>query len=351
MLMLSRASAAGLVVRVDLSSAAAHEGEVVVHLKGAADSKDVKVHDDGARPDVAAGDEVYSGTVWLDADAYDASLSLGTHLLPGGPVSWDPANVMRDLDMSVAGETLTASSAAQNPNQGGSTGAQDRGTGSNPSARPGGRPPAGATPAPVAAEKDTSNPMLFAGVGLGLLLLSGVAYWTTQGRVGSELAPLPEPGLVGPTTPSLSAGLSVWEIDPEDAADLADALLATLARHRCVVVAADPGYIPAAVFGGPVYRADGCTPAAIKKMVDAADEEAGPRIAVLIRCETDPARLKALVDALHGTGGVVVTGDAGYTPLPIVHCRRGPGRSWSFATAAGEVQAHLGPGGLELVEG
>lgn len=356
----SAADQSGLVVRVDLTAAAAHEGDVVVHLKGEAGVKDIKVFDDGATPDVTAGDGVYSGTTWIDADTFDASLSVGATVLPGGPVSWDPANTARDLNMSVAGQTLTAEAAAPSsgPVVSGSPGPQaDAGSGPTPPAPPDGvsPPPSGATApggAPTAAAKEGSDPMLYIGLGVGLLLMTGLVYTTMRGRRGGELKALPEPGLLGPFTPSLTAGLSVWEVGADDASALADALLATAARHRRVIVAADATYAPAPVFGGPVYRAATTTPAGIQETIEAAEDDGGPPIAVLIHGATDPARLKAIGKILPaGVGALVVTAGAGDTAVPVVRCRRGPDGVWSFVTPSGEVRARLGPAGLEPLTG
>lgn len=401
----------GLVVRVDLKSADATTGAVVVHLKSSTATKDVKVFDDGASPDVTAADQVYSGTTWVEADSFDVSVSIGTTKLTGGAVSWQGSDSARDLSISVNGKTLTAEAAvptkplAGSPAEAGVT--QDGqgppplgdvaagtpgdavgsgappgkpGDGSPPPGPPGdpggapiadpgatapgvaGAPPVGATSpggAPTGgpmsgpmslsppASKDGTSPLLYIGFGVGVLLLTWLLASNLRSRSsGTDLSPLAEPGLFGPTTPSLSGGAAVWEAAGADANALGDALIATLARHRRVVVATSGGYTPAAVFGGPVYRVDDLKPAAIAKFVDAVEEDGGLPVVVLFRGPIDPAGVAALVKALpDGVGPVVVTEDAGDVKVPVVQCRR-VSDGWVFVTPAGEVHTRAGADGL-----
>ncbi len=411
----------GLVIRVDLKSADNVAGDVVVHLKGESGTKDVKVGDDGTSPDVTAGDQVYSGTTWLDADAFEVTLSVGATSYTGGKVSWDPANSARDLAISVDGKTMTAEAAQSSKpagptptgdgtaggappavagqaaaptgagaaltapdgsvppgtngvapgaamGGGGTAGQPPSGGGTPPggdgsamgqppagATSPGGPPPIGAGAAPGGSPAAMSpagataiSPMLYVGFGAGLLLVTWLIYSSMRGGRGGgdELIPLAEPGLLGPTTPSLSGGAAIWKAEGADANALADALVTTLARHHRVIVATSVGYTPAMAFGGPVYKLDVITPKAIGKLLDALDDEGGLPVAILIRGPADAASLAKLVKELpEEVGPFVVTDDVGETSLPVVQCRR-DGEVWRFITPAGEVRARPGADGL-----
>ncbi len=358
----------GVVVRVDLKEATA-TGDVVVRL-GGAKTTDLKVADDGASPDVTAGDKIYSGATWLEGDKFDVSVSIGSKALKGGAVAWEASDTARDLSVSVVGDTLTAeagvpkqpvsgSPAAEGAlstidpasptggaGTGGSPGANGSANGAPPSGGASGSPPNG-PPNNSMVPTESTDPVLFIGFGVGLLLLTGLIYSGTRGRksAASEVPTLAEPGLLGPTTPSLSNGLSVWETSAADVNALSDALLATLARHHRVVVAAE-GYTPPPVFGGPVYRSASISPAAVRKAVEGVLDEGGLPVAVLFRGPADPKSLGALADAVPERAGVVVvTEDAGDATHPVVQCRRG-GAGWTFVTRTGEVEARLGADGL-----
>ncbi|MSP55348.1 MAG: hypothetical protein EXR69_07075 [Myxococcales bacterium] len=407
----AQAEPRGIVVRVDLKAADATTGDVVVHLKASTATKDVKVFDDGASPDVTGADRVYSGTTWVEADSFDVSISIGSTKLTGGVVSWDGSDSARDLSISVAGKTLTAEAAVptrpipgspaesgamtavgQGPPPLGVTAAAsgapsgvpgDGGPPPGPSGDPGGAPladpgatepgaagapqlspppsgatsPGGAPPGKLGPPKESppaskggTSPLLYIGFGVGVLLLTWLLASNLRARgSGTEIVPLAEPGLFGPTTPSLSGGAAVWEAGEAGEADanaLADALIATLARHHRVVVATGSGYTPAAVFGGPVYRVEDLKPAAIAKFADAVEEDGGLPIVVLVRGPIDPAGVAALVKALpEGAGPIVVTDSAGDVKVPVVQCRRSSD-GWVFVTPAGEVHTRAGADGL-----
>ena len=188
--------------------------------------------------------------------------------------------------------------------------------------------------------------MLYIGFGVGLLLLTALIYSASRGRQApSRVEPLPEPGLLGPLTPSLSVGVSAWVTPAAEGADLASGLLLSLVKHHRVVVAAG-AWSPNPVFGGPVYKLDALDPKGIRDLVDDLLDEGGAPVAVLVVGPTDPAKLTALGKQLpEGVGAVVVTDSAGETKVPVVQASRA-GDTWTFATPAGEAQATLGPGGF-----
>lgn len=393
----ARADSRGVVVRVDLKAAASPTGDVVAHLSAGGATKDVKVFDDGASPDVTAGDQVYSGTTWVEADTFDISLTIGDRTLPGGAVSWAATDAARDLTITVTGDSLTAtaelpvqpiagSEAEAASTRGDASGPPPLGDvagaaapGVAPGAPPSGAGPAGADPAgasppgapgvglgppplgatspggaplgpPTSAGSSTgtasASPLLYIGFGVGVLLLTWLVASRLRGRPGADLTPLPEPGLLGPTTPSVSAGPAIWQADAGDLQALADALLATLARHHRVIVAG-AGYTPTPVYGGPVYRVEAASASAINKLIDDVEEEGGLPVVVLACGSFEGKALEGLAnDVAEGVGPVIVTDRPGTTKLAVVACRR-DGARWTFTTPAGEVRAQTGPNGLE----
>lgn len=389
----------GMVVRVDLSGAADATGDVVAQLKAPSGALvELKLLDGGAPPDVTAGDKSYSAAGFVEGDEFEVGLTIGSTKLTGGKVTWKPEDAARDLTLSVSGSTLTAqaSSGQAGPAAGGGGGAPqgpptevgpgglaaptDGGAlapGSTPpgdgvlpagGTAAGGPTPGGPTPSgpplagpggaptagPVApgsgggarSATASTDPMLYIGFGVGLLLLTALIYSASRGRAApSRVEPLPEPGLLGPLTPSLSVGVSAWACASADGADLAGGLLLNLVKHHRVVVAA-PAWTPPAVFGGPVYKLDAVDGKPVAELVDDLLDEGGAPVAVLAVGPTDPARLAALAKLLPaGVGAIVVTDSAGETKLPVVHASR-VGGAWTFVTPAGELRATLGPGGF-----
>jgi hypothetical protein len=174
--------------------------------------------------------------------------------------------------------------------------------------------------------------------GGGFLLLAALLYLGWSGG-GSLLSPLPEPGLLGPNTPSLSAGLSAWEVSPEDSRLFANLLVATLARQHRVLLLVPPDFSPDPVFGGPVYRAP-ARPASWKKQIQGLLEEGGLPLVVL-SLGGDPAILQKNLP--EGMGGVLVGSGAG---LPTVRCLR-DGSRWHLQTEGGLTLVLASSKGLE----
>jgi hypothetical protein len=195
---------------------------------------------------------------------------------------------------------------------------------------------------------------LYVAFGLGGLLLAVIGYLWIRGRGSLSLPPgltlVPEPGLFGPGTPSLSDGLSLWIAPPQDAGELARLLLGSLARHHRVLVSAPARSPLPSVRGGPVYRVTSGQKRALSEAVEALQELGPGELAVLVLGENlDGRSLQAQAESLpEGVGGVVVGMEAVSVTLPTVHCHR-QGDTWRFRWGEHEGELRETPEGLERV--
>ncbi|MDP2311249.1 MAG: hypothetical protein Q8P18_34840 [Pseudomonadota bacterium] len=370
----------GLVVRLD-SSGATFSGTVVVVLTPpTGEPTRLEVLDDGVAPDVAAGDGTWSSSLWLDGDAFTISVEASGKTLEGGPVSWNATDSARDLQVIVKGNSVVAeagvSTGGGGEQQPGDAGAprttQEGGSGSastassagpstgpspgsgspsGPSAGPSSGPSSGPSGAPggsgtpplgnrTATTSSSNDGTLYIGFGIGVLLLVGVAWLWLRNRPpeGSArtggLAVLPEPGLLGPGSPSLSDGLSLWLVPEADADALVRPLLATLARHHLVLFAAPVKVVPPAVHGGPVYRATNIRPSHVGDAAESLQREGRALAVLFVGTQADAATLKDYADLLPtGVGSIcVLTQDPGVPALARVMAHRDNG-AWSVQTA------------------
>ncbi len=363
----SAAGQKGVVVRLRVEGEKP-AGDVVVHLTAGAEKVDLTPKDDGSSPDVNADDGEASGVAWIDADTITVSVTVGGKDLPGGEVAWGAEDVARDLSVVVSGENVSAeagvpSGAASGVVAGTPPTGDAPADGAAPSggaAPVGGGAPAGglAGGSPVTQPPTTSgsspksgdaagNPLLFVGLGAGALLLAGIGWFALRaGGGGDWLDPEPEAGLVGAGTPSPSSGLSVWITDDADVSSLADALLATLARHHRVLLVVEGAWLPPPVRGGPVWRGTDVRPKTVGTMIDAFLEDYGERPALLVVGIQDPARIAALAAALpDGVGGVVVSSRGAAVDAAAIVAVRSE-RGWNFTTAAGTIAARADEDGL-----
>jgi hypothetical protein len=192
---------------------------------------------------------------------------------------------------------------------------------------------------------DTGLMIAFGG-GLLLLAALGVLWSRSKGPPDDVLATLPrvpEPGVLGTGTPSLTAGVSVWTIAPEDAPAFVRALLATVARHHPVLLAAPATVRSPSVFGGPVYRTETVAPAPLVDLVEALAREV-PGVCLFLVCDDASAHLTELSP---DTAGVIVA-TAPVTGRPVVRCRR-DGDAW-IVEGERSIVVREGRFGLEPVE-
>jgi hypothetical protein len=358
----------GLVVRLALPDGPAPGSALVVLTAPNGDVKRIPVKDDGAPPDLTAKDATYAGALWLEGDSFDVSLELEGKTIPGGPAAWDPATMERDLVVEYAKGSVTveagASRAASSPppdGGGGDPNATDAAGSGSAGAAPSystAAAPAGAAPSgPGFQNGDAgSASLLYVAFGVGTLLLVGVAWMWLRARTPAaptpdrSLALVPEPPLFGQGTPSLSDGLQLWIVPDADAPSLLRPLLATLARHHAVLVAAPAAVTVPGVFGGPVYRSAKLRPSHVG---DAAEslQRAGTVVTVLLfGTQSDAASVKDYADLLpDGIGGICLLGaDPGVAALPRVTARR-DGAHWVVQTEEGVLRLAETATGLEPV--
>jgi hypothetical protein len=326
----------GLVIRLQVSGETISDAAFVVLTPKEGDATRVQVKDDGAAPDVAAGDGVWAGAVWLEGDAFEVSLDVDGKQIPGGPASWAATDSARDLAVGWKSGAVTVEAGVSGSGVGNAP--LPGGMGDSPPAgaapTPGGALPGGASMSPpplgnAASLGASGDGTLYIGLGLGVLLLVGVAWLWLRSRPADEaarpsgLTVVAEPGLLGPGTPSLSDGLQLWLVSAEDAAAVVKPLLATLARHHRVLVVAPGEMSVPSVYGGPVFRSSNLRPS---RVGDAAESllATGGNVAVLLTgTGGDAASIKDYADLLPtGVGAVcVVQSDPGVPALARVTAR------------------------------
>ena len=97
-----------VVIHLDLTAATAHQGPVFARLTDPTSEVEVPLQDDGVAPDKQAGDAIYSGSIVVPGDAYQASASVGGRAMAGDRVGWDHALTDRRLEMVATGDSMRA---------------------------------------------------------------------------------------------------------------------------------------------------------------------------------------------------------------------------------------------------
>jgi len=376
-----------MVVRV-FTGGAPVDGKVEVRLvaQGETAPNLLEVKDDGATPDVAAGDGVYSASAALIGDVFEVGLTVGDHDYPGGTVSWSEADAARDLTLTLSDGNLTAvaetsagaQAGAAAPGEPSADGATpvDPGTlpavapspeaalsggpvasapTGGPSAAPSGTPGAPISPTanmtvPRSDRKDKAT--LFIAFGGGLILLVGIAWvWTLTRRGSAVTLPpqLAEPGLLGPQTPSLSDGASTWRASADAVPELAWGLAARIARTRRVLVVAPESLSLPPIHGGPCYRLAELDADQIADVVDALNAEGGSPVAVLLVGEGAEDALDRVGSELPAGAALVLVATAGAQADPrAVSCEKVAG-DWHLSGPDGVSAVQVGPYGFEPI--
>lgn len=364
----------GLVVRLDTDGVSFTGPAVVILTPTVGEPTRLEVKDDGVPPDVGGNDGVWSGSVWLEGDAFTVGVEVGGKTLQGGTISWNATDDARDLQVMLKGDTVVAEAGVSAggvaptdpaPGDGGAPGAPgseggapasgpgasgpgasgpgaSNGGSFGPTGGPSGGPASGAPPLGDRTAADTSNDgTLYIGFGLGVLVLVGVAWlWLRNrpaeggSRSGGLVVVVPEPGLLGPGTPSLSDGLSLWLVPAADTDALVRPLLATLARHHRVLFAAPSSVAAPAVHGGPVYRATNLRPSYVGDAAELLQQNGGAVAVLFVGTQSDAATLKDYADLLPtGVGSIcILEQDPGVPALARVTAERDNG-AWSVKTA------------------
>lgn len=372
---LAQAEQHGLVARLQLNGESIKGSAAIVLKPEGGEPTRIELADNGTAPDVTKGDGIWAGSAWLDGDAFTVSVDVDGTITEGGPVTWGATDANRDLTIGMKGGQLSVEAgvsggggggpspgaggdAAVDPSAGGGSGggALPDGAGGAPVGPgfPPGMPP-GTAPGVSGAAKSGADGTLYIGFGLGLLVLVGLAWLWLRNRPAERsaggLPRVPEPGLLGEGTPSLSDGLQLWLTSDADADAVVRPLLATLARHHRVLFVA-PGKVTAPpVYGGPVYRAPNIRPSHVGDSAESMGADGGVAV-LLVNTQADAASLKDYADLMpSGIGSVcVLTQDPGVAALPRVTARR-EGPVWVVQTGERTLHLREGAQGFEEVTG
>ena len=199
--------------------------------------------------------------------------------------------------------------------------------------------------------------------GVLLLILAAVAFFwfrvpageaTSDGRprpvVGNDrVHRMPEPGLLGDGTPSLSDGTSIWVVKSDEANAFTKLLLTSMAQHhRVLVVSVSPDDLPL-VHGGPVYRMKSPRPTHVADAVHALQSEPGLPVSILVHAaQMEPALLNDYADLMPGTvGSAIVVHDEYKGPEATVEVTQQPdGWLLSMSGSSSQVQLRSAEWGL-----
>ncbi len=300
----------------------------------------------------------------LDGNAFTVSISLGGAVEEVGEVSWPEDVTARDLvitryDGIVTLETGAGDNAQPN---GLPAGGASAGTTGAPAPGPGGADNARAPAVSFAAGSDTPGKMqddatLYVIGGILLLVLAGVAFFwfrpeqagsSTTRYIGSDQAHrLPEPGLLGEGSPSLSDGPPVWVVQPADTDEFLGLLLSSMAAHHRVLVVAPGTDTLTLVHGGPVFRMKNPRPPHVTDALDTLRTEPGQSFSVLIRAtDMNEKTIAEYCEQLPPDVGTAIVVNARHDgPEQQVSVSR-DGHGWLLKTASCSVRLTMNEWGL-----
>jgi hypothetical protein len=330
MLGISAQAAAGVVVRL-VSTSGALSGEVtatVVNESGGEAS--FTLLDNGEAPDVFEGDNQYSASGMLDGTDATVFITVDGEKTEGGEITWSDDTTPRDLIITMGDGLITIETGMAIPGGEAPIGGEAI-NGPPPEGGPSTEPTPASTPGrtpgvrfPKSGGSATDDTTLYLLGGALVLVLAITAFlWLrapsadqSGSRTSRHYTLQPEPGLLGSVTPSLSDGLSTWQVEPAEQEAFGSLLLQSIAQHhRVLVVAADETTLPP-VAGGPIYRAQAGSAVAVADAAISLMEQPGLPLAVLVwKAEIEQALLSDYATVLTPDVGVValictITGEA-----------------------------------------
>jgi hypothetical protein len=210
---------------------------------------------------------------------------------------------------------------------------------------------------PVSSGEDST---LYVIGGILLLLLAAVAYFwfkpedaeTTPVRFSGSVAAhqLPQPGLLGEGSPSLSDGATVWIVEAPDTEEFISLLLSQMAsHHRVLIVSPGTDSIPLTA-GGPVFRMKNPRPTHVADAVNSLLVNPGNPMAILIKATSvDANTINDYCELLPGAVGTTIVVNGVYSgPEQQVTVKREP-NGWRLDTSSGTVRLTMNPWGMSSV--
>jgi hypothetical protein len=373
----------GIVVRL-VTGGEAVESPVEAILVNDADKEfKLTLLDNGEPPDVGAGDYDFSGSSIIEGENFTVFVSTNGKKEEVGDVSW-PADVMaRDLIITRyegivtletgAGDNQQPPGEPSNPGVAGSTPEGDVAPGGaiGGPATPGeatspARSPNVSFPEPNSGVNAQDDATLYVIGGILLLILAAVAFFwfreptgTSSANIGgaqasslnSRVHRMPEPGLLGDATPSLSDGTSFWVVPENDAADFTQLLLTSMAQHHQVLVVSGTTDELPLVHGGPVYRMKSPRPNHVADTVNALGNNSARPVAILIHAaEMDSSLLNDYADLLPGNVGAAVVVHQSHGGLELTVNVRRAGADWHLNVGAKNIRLQAAEWGLSVTE-
>lgn len=359
--------ATGIVVRL-ITGGETVESPVVATLTNAdGTTHTATLLDNGEPPDVNPGDHHYSGSTMLEGENFTVSLSLGDATEEVGEVSWPTDVTARDLIITRYEGIVTLETGAGSNDMpaGQPTASGDAGPSPGPEgvAAPaeGGtmaRAPAVTFPDDATAADPSEDATLYVIGGVLLLILAGVAFLWFRPQDETEPSParftgsdqahrMPEPGLLGEGTPSMSDGACVWHIDAEDTDEFIGLLLGSMAAHHRVLVVS-PGAAPLPlVAGGPVFKMKNPRPSHVSQTLESLSRAPGLNFSIFIRAtEMNAQTISEYCETLPQDVGTAIIVNAEHTgPESSVRVSR-EADGWSIVSGSTTVRLTMNSWGM-----
>jgi hypothetical protein len=334
----------GIVVRL-VTNGEAIEGTIEATLTNEeGTSTVVTLQDNGEAPDVTKDDHRYSGGSMLSGNDFEVSLSTNGTNEEVGSVSWPADLSARDLIITqYEGIVTLETGSGLMPGSGGAVGSPPSAGGGGAATPPGdaattgtpfgdapARSPSASFPSPEADPSIQDDATLYIIGGILLLVLAGVTFFwfrspapvtSTETSTGhARVRTLPEPGILGDATPSLSDGTSIWVVPSANAEDFLHLMLQTLAQHHRVLLVTNSTTPAPLVHGGPVHLMKSPRAAHVADAARALAQDSGNPLAIVVHVgDTNPTLLNDIADLLPPEVGAVILAQNTYSgPEPTV---------------------------------